>query len=185
MAASTKTTSRTKALARRLLDLDERTMSSKLLKQFEGLAEKMFEDMATATGEYLHHLDAREDIEDEVKAVVKKFPSALSHRNEKGLLPIQSAVMYSESVPCVPLLAELGDKLNVGGEGMRGGLLVGDPVDEDNDNVLQLPNTRRFYSSTRCVCRTSQYFFRRGAIMTTGTYRGYQSWTDLTLLHQS
>ena len=59
-------------------------MSSKLLKKFEGLAETMFEDMSTAAGEYLHDLHEEEDSEDEVKAVVKKFPSALSHLNEKG-----------------------------------------------------------------------------------------------------
>jgi len=138
MAASTKTTSRTKALARRLLDLDERKMSKKLLKQIEGLAEKMFEDMSTAAGEYLHHLDSKEDSEDEVKAAVKSFPSALSHLNDEERLPIYSAVMYSESAAFVPLLAEVGDSLNVGGEGMRGGLLDVDPDDEDNDSVLQL-----------------------------------------------
>jgi len=113
-------------------------MSKKLLKQFEGLAEKMFEDMATAAGEYLHDLDEEEDSEDAVKAAVKSFPAALSHLNEIGRLPIQSAVWHPKSVPCVALLAEVGDKLNVGGEGMRGGLLVGDPDDEDNVNALQL-----------------------------------------------
>ena len=51
----TSTTSPTKRLARHLLDLDEK-MSRKLLKKFEGLAEKMFEDMSTAAGEFLHNL---------------------------------------------------------------------------------------------------------------------------------
>jgi len=127
-----------KRLARHLLDLDE-TVSKKLLNQFEVLAEKMFEDMSTAAGEYLHNLVEDKDSEDEVKAVVKKFPSALSHLNAKGSLPIQSAVAYSESVAFVPLLAEEGITLNVGGEGMRGGLLLVDPAsDDDETNVLQL-----------------------------------------------
>ena len=50
MAAPTKITSPIKVLARHLLDLDEK-MSKKLLNKFEILAEKMFEDMATAAGE--------------------------------------------------------------------------------------------------------------------------------------
>jgi len=141
MAAPTKTTSPIKALTRQLLDMDD-TMAKILLKHFEVLAEKMLEDMTTAAGEYLHSLHTRreEDSEDEAKAVVKKFPSALSHLNEKGRLPIQTAVFYSKSVPFLPLLVEEGIKLNVGGEGMRGGLLVDDPVGEDNFNfnVLQL-----------------------------------------------
>jgi len=134
--SSTTTTSLTKRLARHLLDLDD-TMSKKLLQQFEGLAEKMFEDMSTAAGEYLHDLDVREHSEDEVKAVVKKFPSALSHRNEKGRLPIHSAIWNIKSLTFVPLLAEVGDTLNVGGKGMRGGLLVVDRVNEFK-NALQL-----------------------------------------------
>ena len=72
MAAPTKTTSPIKVLASHLLDLDE-TMSKKMLKKFEVLVEKMFEDMSTAAGEHLHNLDVRKDSEDEVKAVVKKF----------------------------------------------------------------------------------------------------------------
>jgi len=77
------TTSPTKRLAHTLLDLDD-TLSSKLMKQFEVLSEKMIEDMSTAAGKYLHNLCVEEDSADEVKAVVKKFPSALSHLNEGG-----------------------------------------------------------------------------------------------------
>jgi len=113
-------------------------MSKTLLKKFEGLAEKMFEDMSTAAGEYLHNLDVRKDSEDEVKAVVKKFPSALSHRNAKGRLPIHSATWRIKSFPFVPLLAEVGDTPNVGGKGMRGGLLVADPTSNPQKNVLRL-----------------------------------------------
>ena len=149
-ASNNNTTSTTKALARHLLDLDERKMSKKLLKQFEGLAENIFEDMSTAAGEYLHDLDVREDSVDEVKAVVKKFPSALSHLNAKGRLPIQSAIWNIESFVFVPLLAEVGDTLNVGGRGMRGGLLVGDPDDEDNRNVLQLLVNMKAKIFTEC-----------------------------------
>ena len=114
MAAPTNTPSHTKRLARHLLDIDE-TMSKTLLKKFEGLAEKMFEDMSTAAGEYLHNLDSEEPSEDEVKAVVKKFPSALSHLNEKGRLPIHSALWNTTSVPFVQLLAEEGAKMIIQG----------------------------------------------------------------------
>ena len=45
----------------------------------------------------------------------------------------------------------LGDTLNVGGEGMRGGLLVVDPVDKDNGNALQLiANLNNATDTTTC-----------------------------------
>ena len=41
--------------------------------------------MTDAAGNYLHDLDLEEDSEDEVKALVKKIPSDVSHLNEKGM----------------------------------------------------------------------------------------------------
>ena len=43
------------------------------------------------------------------------------------ILPIQAAALFHEernTFSFIPLLAEEGDKLNVGGEGQRGGLLA-------------------------------------------------------------
>ena len=55
------------------------------------------------------------------------FPSASSYTNKEHQFPIQSAVWHREAIPCVPVLANEGDRLNVGGEGQRGGLLLEDP----------------------------------------------------------
>jgi len=81
----------------------------------------------------------KDSIKDEVKAVIKVvMPSTLSHRDSSGRLPIHSFGCFDGqgSVTFVPLLAEEGSKLNVGGEGNRGGLLVEDP--EIRRNVLQI-----------------------------------------------
>jgi len=79
--------------------------------------------------EVLHNdLDVAKHSEDDVRAVIDAFPYALSGIIGGGYLMIQSAIAAPESLPFVALLAEVGDRLNVGGEGMRGGLLVKVPV---------------------------------------------------------
>jgi len=72
--------------------------------------------------------------------LIQAFPAALSHTNDQGQLPIHSAAWNNHSMPFVTLLVEEGVKLNVGGEGNRGGLLVEDPYSNHNPkhNVLQL-----------------------------------------------
>jgi len=103
-------------------------------------AMKMVQDLSTKAGEFLHKLDVKNPSEDEVKAVINAFPESLSHINSDGQLPILSAVRYKKSTPFVPLFAEEGVKLKVGGEGKRGGLLVVDPspANAHRLNVLQL-----------------------------------------------
>jgi len=103
-------------------------------------AMKMVQDLSTKAGEFLHNLHVKTNCEDEVRAVINAFPESLSHINSKGQLPINSAVRNSRSTPFVPLLAEQGVKLKVGGEGKRGGLLVDDPSPLNGQvyNVLQL-----------------------------------------------
>jgi len=116
----------TEILARRLLNLGD-DLSEDLLQDFEGLAEQMLEDMTIKAGEFLHKLHINEPTEDEVKAVIEEFPSALSYEDILGYLPIYSAAGDIGSASFVPLLAEGGVKLHVGGEGTRargGGLLV-------------------------------------------------------------
>lgn len=64
--------------------------------------------------------------EDEVRALVQCIPRSLSLENPCAELPIQSAIFGIQSISFIPLLAEEGLKHNVGGEGMRGGLLCED-----------------------------------------------------------
>jgi hypothetical protein len=91
-----------------------------------------------ATGGALHRLHISKPSIDAVTNLVQRIPDALSWKNDKGQLPIQSAVWKIESVKYVPILAQFGIKHDIGGRGMRGGLLVVDPSDEDNWNTLQL-----------------------------------------------
>ncbi|GFH46506.1 hypothetical protein CTEN210_02980 [Chaetoceros tenuissimus] len=84
-------------------------------------------------GQSLHRLERFDPGERAVEKVVKKIPSCLSFVIRGTRLPIQSAassfyVSYENlsSVKYIPLLAREGVKHNVGGEGMRGGLLCGD-----------------------------------------------------------
>jgi len=76
--------------------------------------------------------------EDQVETVIKAFPSALSHLDRYGRLPIQTAPYYDRCIPFVTLLAGEGVKLKVGGEGKRGGLLVDVPDSPHEINLLQL-----------------------------------------------
>ena len=91
-----------------------------------------------ATGGALHRLKITNPSIDVVKDLIEGIPDALSFENEKGQLPIQSAVWNRRAVKYIPILAKVGIKDEVGGRGMRGGLLVADPVHDDDLNTLQL-----------------------------------------------
>jgi len=97
-------------------------------------AEKAISD---ATGGALHRLNASKPSIDTVKELVERIPDALSCKNEEDQLPIQSAVWDIDSVKYVPVLAKEGITHEIGGRGMRGGLLVTDPRVEDDWNTLQ------------------------------------------------
>ena len=116
-------------------------------------AMKMVQALSTKAGKFLHKLNTNKNSQDEVRAVIKAFPASLSHINNKGQLPIHTALWGISSTPFVPLLAEKGVKLKVGGEGKRGGLLAEDPgADYDNNNVLQIlvsAEADRAYDSVR------------------------------------
>ena len=90
-----------------------------------------------ATGGALHRLHATKPSIDAVKELVNSIPDALSFKNEKGQLPVQSAVWH-DAVKYIPILAKEGIKHEIGGRGMRGGLLVADPEDDFGKNSLQL-----------------------------------------------
>ena len=89
-------------------------------------------------GEHLHRLEAKEDTEEGIENIIEAFPSALSHGNYLGRLPIHSAVWRESVMIFVPMLAQLRAKLNVGGVDKRGGLLLSSDDDEESDSTLQL-----------------------------------------------
>ena len=117
-------------------------LSGDFLQQLEVHAGEFLAFMCHEAGDFLHKLDVNKHSEDEVRATIHTFPSALSLINDQhNRLPIQSAMWNPESTPFVPLLAEEGVQLNVGGEGQRGGLLVVDPFIESTANILELLST--------------------------------------------
>ncbi|GFH43956.1 hypothetical protein CTEN210_00430 [Chaetoceros tenuissimus] len=97
-----------------------------------------------AFGESMHRLHEHKPSIEAVEKVVKKFPSTLSYGNKEfnDRLPIHTAVgcfdTDYEATEYVPVLIKEGLKHQVGGEETRGGLLMEDPYDpDDNWNTLQ------------------------------------------------
>ena len=100
--------------------------------------EKYKKDTANRIGQLLHNLHRDKPEKETLKNLIHEFPSSLECKNDEKQLPIHSAVWYHDNVGYIPLLAEQGIKYNVGGDDKRGGLLLEDPTDVDNMNVLQL-----------------------------------------------
>jgi hypothetical protein len=99
---------------------------------------KAKKELTVHTGEYLHDLDSTKPDKETLQKMVAVVPLALSHPNKKGQLPIHLAAWGPRSVGYIPLLAKEGITHQVGGHDNRGGLLVGDPRDNDRETVLQL-----------------------------------------------
>ena len=141
--------------------LREKELPAKMKTKIDERVETFWEGITNDAGLFLHeNLDDKKHTQEEVKALVQCVPGSLSRmcplngdheyfdddydsEPEFLVLPIQSAVWDYEdgnaynankAVSFIPLLAEEGFKLNVGGEGMRGGLLC--EIDYTN-NVLQ------------------------------------------------
>ena len=140
MMASTNTSSShstSSAALAKVLKL-QKSFPLELREKYSDRYAKLLQEMTNDAAEFLHKkLHVKKHTEDQVRTVIKAFPAALSRLDDDEglLLPIQSAACFSLSFPFVPLLAEEGGKLKVGGEGKRGGLLVEDPV--YSVNVLQ------------------------------------------------
>ncbi len=89
-------------------------------------------------------LDHKKYTEDDVRILIQSVPDALFIKNYDGMYPIQSITWdYSEdgfnaeAIPFLPLLAEEGAKLNVGGDGTRGGILIKHCDDMECDCILE------------------------------------------------
>ena len=107
---------------------DIEKITGKIVKKFK-------EDIATRTGQLLHNLQNDKPDKNALRALIQEFPASLEYKNDKGQLPIQSAVWNRKSVGYIPILAEKGNEYDVGGDDKRGGLLLWDLYDR---NVLQL-----------------------------------------------
>jgi hypothetical protein len=116
---------------------EKNTLDPEYLKDVKDLFMKTMEDLSKTTGEYLHKIEERKPSKQALKKMIDAVPSSLSYKNEKGHLPIQTAVWYVSSIAYIPFLAIEGVRHNVGGAGKRGGLLVEDPFEDCRQNVLQ------------------------------------------------
>jgi len=115
--------------------LIEKSLSADMRIRVEAHAMAVIENLSIDAGNFLHNLDAERHTEDEVKAAITHFPSAISHLNDDDQLPCKAVDWYRRNyIPFIALLAEEGAKLNVGGEGQRGGLRV---EDYERNNLLQ------------------------------------------------
>ena len=100
--------------------------------------EEANEKIEKAFGKSMHMLRSHAPSFLAVEKVAKKFPSTLSHPNEGGSIPIQTAATGDGGFEYVSFLAKEGVKHKVGGDDARGRLLMIDPSDEDGWNTLQM-----------------------------------------------
>ena len=138
MERSTTSTSNSpnKTLAR-ILQLDP-SLPDILREKYSERYSMLLQDMTNDAGEFLHNLNVVKHSDNEVKAVIQAFPTALSHASVNGKFPIHKALRSEVSVPFIPVLAAESIKFNIGGgEDKRGGLLSEDPQDPDSLNLLQ------------------------------------------------
>ena len=113
----------------RLLKI-EQNLSTNLRDAINEKATKFLDDLTEDVAYFLSYEnldDENKQNEDDIRTLVHCVPTALSYVDEYGSLPLHNAV-YLGGVSCIPMLIEEGMKHNVGGEGMRGGLLSEDPV---------------------------------------------------------
>ena len=92
-------------------------------------ATKFLDDLTEDVGMFLcsEDLDDEKQSEDDIRTLVQCVPTALSCEDDYHRLPIHNAIENSGGASLIPMLIEEGIKHNVGGEGMRGGLLRKDP----------------------------------------------------------
>jgi hypothetical protein len=118
------------------------SLDTKFYNGLKEIVNDAMKQVSDHSGEYLHNLDEHQPDEDTLQKIIDNVPSSLSHEDNDGFLPIQTALKSKKSVHYVPLLAKEGVKHNVGGDDARGGLigshnvltrlaLAGGHIDED------------------------------------------------------
>jgi hypothetical protein len=113
----------------------EKNLSTELRDAINEKATKFLDDLKNDVGGFLCSREGLVDekqSEDDIRTLVQCVPTALS-KDEGGNLPVFNA-LYLGCISRIPMLIEEGMKHNVGGEGMRGGLLSEDP--EDGESLL-------------------------------------------------
>ena len=122
----------------------------------EDLAGDLMKVMTQRTGEYLHNLHKKQPKKETVKKMIDAVPSALSYKtnpnnphSQSVYLPIEISFRHIESIPYIYFLAKEGVKHKVGGDGARGGLLLGIFGDDYDRNVLQALINRGTKGPTR------------------------------------
>jgi hypothetical protein len=135
----------------RLLKI-EKILSPDLRDAINEKATEFFDDLTEDVAYFLSSeasddLDGENQSEDDIRTLVQCVPKALSYKDEDGCLPIHNAV-YLGGVSFIPMWIEEGMKHNVGGEGMRGGLLCEDP----NSGLSMLQILSYKYNDNSDVC---------------------------------
>ena len=121
-----------------IVNLKKELNDKKLIDTVTEAVKRAQKVVSDATGGALLRLNVSKPSIDTVKELIHGIPDALSFNNEKGQLPVQSALWDIDSIKYLPVLANEGTKLEVGGRGMRGGLLAVDPTSVNGKNTLQL-----------------------------------------------
>jgi hypothetical protein len=125
----------------KLLQVED-SLSNEMRRSIRSRAKNFLDTIIPDVAKFLREdLDPEKHSAQDIRTIIQSVPSALSNKDEDGLIPIQSITWdYSDegfkeiAIPFIPLLAEEGLKYNIGGDGMRGGLLC---AHEDSDCVLQ------------------------------------------------
>jgi len=120
------------------IKLEKKLKDEKFINEIKTVLKIVKIGFIDAAGNALHRLHETKPTIDAVKELIQGFPDALSLKNKRNRLPIQSAVWSSDATTLkyVPILAKEGIKHEVGGRGMCGGLLVVDRMNS-NQNSLQ------------------------------------------------
>jgi hypothetical protein len=138
------------------------------IKEFAAKTNTRF---TNAAGQALHRLYKTKPSEDTVNQLIKGIPSSLFYRNHNGKLPIQSSLCGAHNVKYLPILAKEGIKHNVGGDGMRGGLLVvfpskaGQPQNWNTLEVLSNIITRTSPNFRDTVCLDAMKVLRNDDLL--------------------
>jgi len=121
-----------------------------LRDQMNAFSDHTIDDFQKKAGRFMHNLDVHQKehgrvhvhTEQEVEKLIDLFPSSLTYLDDRGKLPVQA---INKSKKFIPLLAHKGMIRDVGGKGMRGGLLCEIPRDRQKKNTLQsIANTFNF-----------------------------------------
>ena len=128
--------------------LIEKNLSSDLRHEINEKAKMFLNGLTDDVGEFLcFELDDEEHSEDDIRTLVQCVPGALSLTDDFGGFPINSACLSDQTVSFIPVFAEEGMKLNVGGDGMRGGLLREDCEDYSGGSALKEISCNNTYIS--------------------------------------